>query len=241
MSRNTSRMSAEERAADQAAKLEQRLQHRDALDLHTLEDFLRGKISFNAISKGANRGGTRIDRAYPRLDKMLVAWVLILANPSAFSFRLTKNGLVGALSNALYAIYPDDSYINDTSLNNGLHVKHERTVKATPSIALVALVHEHIGNPDGGIAKYFREREQEPPTELDIEIIRAVCPNIQNREDIPAPTVINKAKKTAAPSGRVSKAEAAVDQHVQAVAQRALQELQELYGPKVLAALKHLL
>lgn len=235
MSWNISRMTTEQRAADQAAKLEQRLQHRDALSLHTLEDFLRGKISFKMMSAKSTRG-----RAFQRLDKMLVAWVLILANPSAFGFRLTENGLVGNLSNALYAIYPDDSYINDTSLKNGLHVRHERAVKATPSIAMVSLVHEHIGNPHGGIARYFLEHEQQPPTELDIEVVRAVCPNIQNREDIPAPPAINKAKKTAAP-GRVSKAEVGVNPHVQAVAQRALDELKELYGPKVLTALKHLL
>lgn len=226
MTRHISRMSPAERAADKAAKLEQRLQRREELNLEIARDFLRGKLNFGDISKGGFMHGKR---AYPRLDKMLVAWTLILAHPQTFNFRLTADGLVGNLSHALYDIYPDDSYINDTSLNNGLHVKCGGYVKATPSVALVALVYEHIGSADGGIAKYFKSRDLEPPTEFDMEVMEAVC----------TPDALPARQEEATPKGHGSKTGS--NPHIEAVAQRALQELRELYSPLVLAQLKRLL
>jgi hypothetical protein len=219
-------MTPEQRAADQAAKLEQRLLRREELNLELTRDFLRGKLGFGRISKGGFMHGKR---AYPRLDKMLVAWTLILALPQAFNFRLTADGLVGNLSHALGDIYPEDAYINDTSLNNGLHVKCGGYIKATPSVALVTLVHEHIGNADGGIAKYFKSRDLEPPADFDIEVMEAVYPSFGLAEQ----------QEDAKHKGHGSKA--GVNPYIEAVAQRALQELKEMYGPKVLAALKHLL
>lgn len=229
MTRHISRMSEEQREADRAQKLQQRLLRREELDLTVTRDFLRGKISFSAISKGTSQGA-RVDRAYPRLDKMLVAWTLILANPTPFDFKVVEDGLIGNLSSALYIIYPDDPYINDTSLNNGLHVRHmTRAVKATPSVALVALVYDHIGRANGGIAEYFKSRDLEPPTEFDMEVMEAVC----------TPDALPARQEDATPKGHGSKAGA--NPHIEAVAQRALQELRELYSPLVLARLKRLL
>lgn len=244
MSRTISRMTAEQRAADKAEKLVVRLARREELKLNVLRDFLRGKISFNAISKSSSyKGrGMRVDRAYPRLEKMLVAWTLIMANPTVFHFRVTDEGLVGDLSKALGIIYPNDSYISDTSLNNGLHVmSNGRGVKATPSIEIVALVHEHIGNIDGGIAQYLHEHGQKPPTELDVEVIRAVCPTIETLKDIPPASTVDKPQKTVTAAERTRAAKPPVDPHVDTIAKRAHEELKELYGPKVLARLKHLL
>lgn len=234
MSGYTPRMTPKERAADKAAKLEERLERREQLKLNVVEDFLRGKLSFKRISSLDAKGPTRISRAFPRLDKMLVAWTLILARPLEFGFRLTDNGLVGQLSRALDIIYPDDSYILDESLKYGLHIKHNLGVRATPSIALVALVQEHINTPVGGIAQYFQYREQEPPTELDIEVIRAVC----SLDD-----VASRAQDTRAQLAAVTVRPPAsqADPRVEALAQRALEELQELYGPRVLAVLKRML
>ncbi|MGF7228971.1 MAG: hypothetical protein ACQR33_03190 [Candidatus Saccharibacteria bacterium] len=228
MSPPRSKLTPAQREASVAARRQLRQVRCETLKLDVVEGFLRGEISFDQLSvSGYGKGRRR----YPKRDKVLVAWVLIMARPQDFGFELANGALEGSLYRALCGIYPEEHLLDIESLENGLHVKSHRNVKATPPKALITLVRKHISNTQGGIAKYFESQGQEPPTELDTKVIQAVLPPKETTQTPSAQCVTSATPEehTASPS------------RAEAVAQRVLEELQELYGPKVLAELKRIL
>lgn len=160
------------------------------LNLGVVRQFLTGGTSFEEIARLQRFGthGTSIRRAHEPIDKVLVAWALVLAKPEHFGFEYHNDELIGDLDDALLRMYRGDNCLVSFSYDARLHTTTrnahgKRTRKLTLPQEFIDLVREHIDNPEGGIAQYFEEETTTAPAKTV------------------APEVVTTVKEVIVPSG----------------------------------------
>ena len=189
----------ETRKAKEQLKTQQRAKRRERLKTTAAEAFLNGQLSFSELMSVTEEGVTVLDRAYSIPEKVIVAWCLVIASPKTFGFRHEHDKLIGMITPTLNKILSPEYNTAGASLNMGLHKRHGGCVQATLPRTLVELVQQHIDNPEGGIAKYFRERKLEVPTELDPVVAEAAIVKDETDTDV-AQKLLTQLKRRHSPA-----------------------------------------
>ena len=229
----------ETRKAKSQLKAQQRAKRREHLKTTTAEAFLSGQLSFSELMSVTQEGVTVLDRAYSVPEKVIVVWCLIIARPKTFGFRHEHEKLIGTAGPVFKQILSPEHDTVSTSLSMGLHKRSGRYVQVTLPRTLVELVQQHIGNPDGGIAKYFRERKLEVPTGLDSAVAEAALAPEYKPE-----TLVSEVRTELPEDARSNtdmRSSSSPDPDVLEAAEKLHKQLRKVHTPEVLSALRRLL
>jgi hypothetical protein len=230
----------EAREAKNKLKAAQRAKRREHLKTTAAEAFLSGQLSFSELTSVTEEDYTILNRAYSVPEKVIVAWCLIIARPEVFGFRREHDKLIGTVGPVFKRILDPERDTVNASLSMGLHKRYGGYVEVTLPRTLIELVREHIGNPEGGIARYFKERKLEVPAELDPRVAEAAVAKQEPASEPPVDTAEGAHPAEATPS-EMSTASNAPDPDITMAAEQLLERLRKVHTPDVLAALKRLL
>lgn len=158
--------------------------------------FLSGELTIEGVNEQYSANKPELDMWYEPDAKITIVWCLALASPSTFGLRYYNGKLIGDLDDAWRMVFPDEWCLATHSWRRRLHGptldEHGRKTRhLTPSPELIDEIVKHIGDPSGGIARYFSERNLPVPTKLDPRALQTVA----NKS--PAPAVVRSAERLA--------------------------------------------
>ena len=234
--------SKEERSAKEAELQRQRAERRARLKTDILVSFLNGERELNEMQLHRLDPNKKkfirqeSSRDVSKTNKALVAWALIIACPEHFGFAVENGRLVGYLT-ALTQIFRYEDDVLAASVKAGLHQRikgsHQMTVSLPAKV--IELVRKHIGNPDGGIARYCREHKLEVPTELRPEVAEAALAE-EPKPEQPTAMASTSPKQDESPALAPD-----TDPVISEAAEELRAQLRKVHMPEVLAALKRIL
>lgn len=161
-----------------------------------VQRFLSGELTIEGINEQYSANKPELDMWYEPDAKVAIVWCLALVSPRTFGLRYYGDKLIGDLDGAWRMVFPDEWCLATHSWRRRLHgptldENGRKTRHLTPSPELIEEIIKHIGNPNGGIARYFSERNITVPTTLDPRAVRTMMTKS------PGPAVVRRAERLA--------------------------------------------
>lgn len=148
--------------------------------LKIVRQFLSGEMTVEEVTERHSANKPEKGMTYEPCAKVAIAWCLALAKPGAFGLRYYNGKLIGSLDDAWSIVFPEEKCLSTYSWRERLHSttidEHGRKTRhLTPSQELIEEIVKYIGNPQSGIARYFRDRQLTVPMALDSQALQTLA------------------------------------------------------------------